>query len=115
MVFYRKLHTWIFPIAKDYIRTHYFGQYSFGKDHLKLHCHVDWELADYCKQELSGNTELHRSLTFTGSLTCAQAACCQDYVKLTWGHWGEETINAIVGGFVRDRCGKSFWLLCDSY
>jgi hypothetical protein len=51
----------------------------------------------------------------TGSLTRAQAASCEDYVKQTWGPWGEKALNAIVDGFVRDRSGKSFPLLRGSH
>jgi hypothetical protein len=112
---YERLHAWIFPITKDYIRHSILANTTLEKDYLKLHCQVDWELANYCQQELSGNTELNRVLTITGSLTCAQAASCEDYVKQTWGPWGEKALNAIVDGFVRDRSGKSFLLLRDSH
>jgi hypothetical protein len=80
---YEKLHAWIFPITKDYIRHSILANTTLEKDYLKLHCQADWESANYCQQELSGNTELHRILTITGSLTCVQAASCEDYVKQT--------------------------------
>jgi hypothetical protein len=111
---YEKLYAWIFPITKDYIRHSILANTTL-ENYLKLHYQADWELANYCQQELSGNTELHRILTITGSLTCAQAASCEDYVKQTWGPWGEKALNVIVDGFVRDRASKSFSLLRDSH
>lgn len=108
---YERLHAWIFPTTKDYIRHATLTNIEWQGRYSDLHCQVDWELLKYCQQELSGKPELQRVLTITGSLNSAQAASCEDYVKQTWGSWGTKSLNAIVDGFVGDRFGKFFPVL----
>lgn len=38
---YEKLHAWIFPITKDYIRHTILANTALEKSYLKLHCQVD--------------------------------------------------------------------------
>jgi hypothetical protein len=69
-------------------------------------CQVDWELAQYCKDELYDNMSLHRVLTITGSLESAQAAACEDYVRQTWGERGLKLLDGIVAGCDGDIIGE---------
>jgi hypothetical protein len=45
-------------------------------------CEASWEILQYCQQELSGDHNLHKVVTLTGTTMRAQAASCEDYVRM---------------------------------
>jgi hypothetical protein len=63
-----------------------------------LSCDADWEVVQYCQRRLSGSYDLHKVITLTGTLQCAKAASCQDYVAETWNQQGQKLLNAFMQG-----------------
>jgi hypothetical protein len=102
-------------ITTDHIRDTILANAISKNSVFIIHCQVDWELVQYCKEELLGDNKLHHVFTITGSLERAQAASCEDYVRQTWGYKGLQLLDAIVAGLAKDRLGDVttivLWLL----
>jgi hypothetical protein len=103
---YDELRLWVYPGNGDYIRDTILTNAPPGSDNLWIYCQVDWELVEYCQDELFGDTRLHQVLTITGSPKNAQASSCEDYVTQTWGYCGKQLLDAIITGLNSGRLGE---------
>ena len=55
--------------------------------------HVQWDLLNFCQEELEGNHDLTTVLTITGTSQIAFATTCQDYVIRYWPKTGPDVLK----------------------
>jgi hypothetical protein len=82
------------------------GIFPNGSETVTITCHARWEVLACCKEELDARYNLDEVVTFTGSLSRAQAASCIDYMRQTWPSTGEAMMRAFHRAISTEACGE---------
>ncbi|KAF4629839.1 hypothetical protein G7Y89_g8306 [Cudoniella acicularis] len=72
------------------------------------HCKVSWHIYEFCQEQLCADWTLHPVVTLTGTTAQAQAASCEDFVKLMWSSKGLQLLNAVVHYIREASCDIKF-------
>ena len=72
-----------------------------------LHMHIEWEVPEFCKQEIERDGNLGDVISITGQAQAAWATQCCKYLQYLFPHVSSVVLKTIEGFHKRDFLGKS--------
>ncbi|RAO70059.1 uncharacterized protein BHQ10_006071 [Talaromyces amestolkiae] len=82
-------------LIRETIRDQVFSEQNVSQG-ITLEIVMDWDIAYFMENGLSGVEDFRRTVTLTGSVQNAQMMSCEDYVAQTWGDSGLRILDAMI-------------------